>query len=152
MSSDRAMEKFSKLPLQGEQTRGAKVFLKVDVSLLISVDLHTVIQRGVRLGCWWKWAQSDKNICLEFTAVWQGGTAQKMPQSWLKMLWLSQDPGNSIGPPACSFSMLCKRLVEFFRSERTTFFCHQCPFPYPLISTLRDYFLTPRSDRSSRHR
>lgn len=52
MSTDRAMEKFSKLPLQGEQTRGAKVFLKVDVSLLISVDLRTVIQRGVRLGCW----------------------------------------------------------------------------------------------------
>lgn len=46
MSTDRAMEKFSKLPLQGEQTREAKVFLKVDVSLLISVDLHTVNGRS----------------------------------------------------------------------------------------------------------
>jgi len=33
MFTDRAMEKLSKLPLLEEQTRGLKVFLKVDVSL-----------------------------------------------------------------------------------------------------------------------
>lgn len=84
------MEKFSKLPLLGEQTRGVKVFLKVDVSLHISVDLRTFnggsnTERG-QARMLVRGAQTAKNICLEFTAVWQGDTAQKMPQSWLKML------------------------------------------------------------------
>lgn len=42
MSTDSVMEKFSKLPSLGEQTRGVKVFLKVGVSTHISVTLHTV--------------------------------------------------------------------------------------------------------------
>lgn len=42
MSTDRAMEKFFKLPLLGQQTRGVKLFLKIDVSLHVSVDFRAV--------------------------------------------------------------------------------------------------------------
>lgn len=55
------------------------------------------IQRRVRLGCWWKGHRLPENICLEVTAVWQSGPAQKMPQNQLKMLCiLKQEPGKSV--------------------------------------------------------
>lgn len=65
---------------------------------------------------------------------------------WAKTLETQQEP-------ACSFSVLWKRLVVLFRSERATFFfCHQSvlspPHSYPHCEIIP---LTLRSDQHSRH-